>query len=332
MAVFLVVNCLSRADRMRRMAIDRSNPLIEITFRCHACRLTFKGKPGRVVDSPDFPHHPFEYFSSCPECSADVPQAAWERNLLKAHAHATGPRTQEGIAATTANLAGHPTPSEALRTRFNAMKHGLSARTANYFPAKPDGYAFCKGCEVDRVWCRSQPACQKQTQLFMMHHAAFEQRNPAVLAGLYADLQSAVFSVLQMILQTIIADGVKIEQPQWYTDKETGRTVIAEYINENGERVILKDMEAHPLFRPLGEMISRTGLSLSDMGMTPKAIEDEESSMGRLALESESKEELAAFREKMARNVEAMRGLFEKAQGKSARDPVLIEMQNQGDV
>jgi hypothetical protein len=69
------------------------------------------------------------------------------------------------------------------------MKHGLSACTATYFPAKPDGYAFCKTCDVDRVFCASQHACIKKTELFMLHHAAFEQRNPKHLMDTYSDLQ-----------------------------------------------------------------------------------------------------------------------------------------------
>ena len=123
---------------------------------------------------------------------------------MKAWANATGPRTEEGKAATAANLEGHPTKEEAQRTRFNAMKHGLAARTATYFPAKYDGYEFCSTCDVDRNFCASQPACVKKTELFMLHHAAFEQRNPKHLMGIYSDLQASVLAVVQQIIQTIV--------------------------------------------------------------------------------------------------------------------------------
>ncbi|MBP6895663.1 MAG: DNA adenine methylase [Pseudacidovorax sp.] len=41
----------------------------------------------------------------------------------------------------------------------------MAARTATYFPAKPDRYAFCEGCEVNRLWCSEQPACVKQSAI-----------------------------------------------------------------------------------------------------------------------------------------------------------------------
>ncbi|MCW5627162.1 MAG: hypothetical protein KIT73_20765, partial [Burkholderiales bacterium] len=130
---------------------DPSRPLSEVTFSCRQCYggRTFKASPDRVEDAPEDPVHPWRYFAACPQCGAEVEQAQYERALLKAWLNATGPRTAEGKAATAANLEGHPTAEEALRTRFNAMKHGMSARVATYFPAKPDGYAHCSGCEVD---------------------------------------------------------------------------------------------------------------------------------------------------------------------------------------
>lgn len=312
------------------MAIDRSSPLSEITFYCKPCYRSFKAAPGRVEDAPERDHHPFAYFSGCPRCGDECEQAHWERNLLKAYSKATGPRTDEGKSASAANLDGHPTKEESLRTRFNAMKHGLSARTATYFPSKPDGYAFCQGCDVDRFHCSQQPACVKKTELFMLHHAAFDQRNPKHLMGIYADLQASVFAVLQSILQTIVADGVKLEAPQYYVDKETNRLIIAEYIDEKGERRIIKDIEAHPLFRPLGEMLSRANLSLSDMGMTQKVIEAEESEMGRLASDEAEQEGVLEFRNRTMALLAGMADKVQRANNQTGADPILIEYQQEG--
>lgn len=312
------------------MALDRSKPLSTITFYCKPCVLTFKAEPERVEDAPEQDYHPFAYFAACRKCGEESEQAAFERNLMKAWRNSTGPRTEEGKATSAANLEGHPTPDEALRTRFNAMKHGLNARTATYFPSKPDGYSFCACCDVDRVWCSRQPACTKQTEIFLQHHAAFEQRNPKHLNGIYADLQASIFSILQIILQTIVSDGVKLEAPQWYTDKETGSLVIAEYIDEQGNRRIIKDVEAHPLFRPFGELLTRTGLSLTDMGMTAKMIEAEETEFGRLEESREAREGLSEFQRKQT---ELLAGLAEKvmrANKQTDSDPILIEYQQEG--
>lgn len=314
---------------MPSMAKDRSKPLSEINFYCRPCFQSFKAEPGRVEDAPEAEHHPFEYFAPCPKCGAECEQAAWEKGLLKAWANATGPKTEEGKAATAANLEGHPTKEEALRTRFNAMKHGLSARTATYFPAKPDGYDFCKACDVDRLWCAAQPACAKKTELFMLHHAAFEQKNPKHLTGIYADLQASLFAVLQQILQTIIADGVKVETVKWYTNKE-GEVLVAEYVDEDGRRRIMKEsIIAHPLFKPLGELLSRAGLSLADMGMTAKVIEAEDEEMGRLQEDQQQRGSMLEFQQRQTSALEALAGAIDRAKSNKQRDPVLIEHQAQ---
>ena len=113
------------------MPKDWTAQISHVNFRCGECRKAFEGAPDLVEDDADQAHHPYRYFAHCPHCGArHQPQASWERALLKAHQHSTGPKTPEGVAAVTANLEGHPTPHEALRTRFNAMKHGILSRLA----------------------------------------------------------------------------------------------------------------------------------------------------------------------------------------------------------
>ena len=308
---------------------DYSRPLDEVTFRCGPCRRTFSAPPERVEDKPDRDWHPFEYVAICPGCGEEVEAAHWWLALLKGWQTATGPRTEAGKAATAANLEGHPTREESLRTRFNAMKHGLSAKTATYFPSNPGKYSFCSGCDVDWGYCSAQPACIKQTQLFMQHHAAFEQRNPKHLSGIYADLQAALFAVLQQILQTIIADGVKIEAPEYYLDKENGHLIVAQYTDDSGVVRTIKEIQAHPLFKPLGELLSRNNLSLADMGMTQKVIDDEEQEFGRLQAQEQSREVLAEFAKRQAKALEDLGGLMSRANAVRDRDSILIEHQQQ---
>lgn len=311
---------------------DTYQPLETVTFACPACRASgrakvFKAAPSRVEDIPDDPVHPWRYFGAC-ECGAECEQAPFERGLIRAWRGATGPRTQEGKAASAKNLEGHPTPEEALRTRFNGMKHGLNARTAAYFPAKPDGYAFCATCEIDREYCRTQPACEKQTRLFMLHRAAFEQRNPKLLMGIYADFHSALMGTIQQILQTIIAEGVTIRSPKTYVDKD-GRCLVVEYYDEQGRRCVVEDIEAHPLFFPLGQLISRTGISLADLGMSGRSLEEEAPLPGQLQGASKGVEAIEDFARKQSAALEALGGLMQRAREKTITDPVLVEFKDQ---
>ncbi|WP_374537166.1 hypothetical protein [Chitinimonas taiwanensis] len=306
---------------------DLSQPVSDVTFQCGVCRHTFEASPNKIEDNPapDASWHPFRYFATCPRCSyQDAGQAGWHRALMKAWVNATGPKTTEGKAATAANLIGHPTPEEALRTRFNGMKTGLHAKTATYFPSKPDGYAHCKTCDVDRGFCAEQPACVMQTRLFMTVHAAFEQRNPKLLTGIFGGMQAAMVAIVQQMLQTILADGVKIEAPQWYTDKE-GVLHVAQYTDEVGEKQILKEINAHPLLKPLGEFLTRNNMSLSDLAMTPKVIEEAEESLGRLKTDDVKQEALLEFAQRQATAVQDLKELMNKARANKARDPVVIE-------
>lgn len=303
---------------------DTFSPLSEVTFRCPVCRVTWKAAPARVEDWPDDAVHPWRYFAPH-ECGKECEQAPFERGLIRAWRSATGPRTPEGIAATARNLEGHPTPEESLRTRFNGMKHGLSARTATYFPAKPDGYAFCSTCDVDRPWCREQPACVKQTQHFLLHHAAFEQRNPKHLMGIYADFHAALMATVSECLRRIIGDGVTVATPRTYVDKD-GNCLVVEYLDEAGNQHVVHDVVAHPLFKPVSELITRVGIDLANLGMTMRQVPEEDTAQGKL---TDDREAASVLQERQVKALEDLRGLMGRASQAASRDPVLIEYQQQ---
>lgn len=315
------------------MRKDWSKELERVTFRCGVCRHTWEAVPDLVEPDPEAEHHPWAYFGNCPGCDArHQPQAPWERALLKAHQQSTGPKTAAGKAATAANLEGHPTPEETLRTRFNGMKHGLTARTATYFPAKPGKYAFCAGCDVDRWWCAEQPACVKQTEIFMLHHAAFEQRNPRMLGKLHGDLHAALVAGLQMCLQAALGDGAVIKTPrlEWVTDGDgkNGRHERVSYMDEEGRTHHVYDYMSNPIFKPIAELVSRLGLDVHSLGMTVKAAEDEDEQLrGRLAVPAHAAESLDAFAGRMAAMLDKVPGLLGAAAADAAKDPVLLEHQ-----
>lgn len=299
-----------------------------VVFRCKACKTTFERTPARVEAAPeDDDVHPWLYYHPC-ECGAEAAQAHWARAAMKAWRNCTGPRTPEGKAAVRENLRGHPTPEEALRTRFNGMKHGLNAKVATYFPSKPDGYSFCGQCEVDRGWCRAQPCCEKQTVLFMKHRAAFEQRNPKHLMGIYSDFHAALMATVGECLRQIIGDGVTLQVPKTYVDKN-GNCLVVEYFDEQGRKCVVTDVVAHPLFRPVSELITRMGISLHDLAMTPKQGEDETAALGKLKDEGERQESVLEFEERKVKALENLSGMMARANAAKAKDPVLIEYQQQ---
>lgn len=302
---------------------DHRSKLAEVTFRC-SYDGPFKAAPDRVDPDPADDVHPWRYFAACPRCGEECAQAHWERSLLKAWQSATGPKTEEGKAAAAENLVGHPTKEESLRTRFNAMKHGASAKVATYFPAKPGKYALCKTCDVDPFWCADQPCCVKQTQNFMLHHAAFEQRKPGVLTGLYSEMQAAIYSILQQIIMTIIQDGVKLERPVFHFD-ENGCLSLGKYVDENGQPQMLMDVTAHPLLKPLTDFLSKNNMSLADMGMTNKVIEAEDLMPGQIANTAGPAISDDEYKRRQLAALEGLAGKMQRANHLTAQDPILME-------
>ena len=308
--------------------MNRTQALDSVVFRCLQCKQNFERPPQVVEDAPDCEWHPYTYSADCPSCGEECGQASYQRNLLKAWSKSNGPKSKEGKAAVRQNLAGHPTPEEAQRTRFNAMKHGMNARVARYFPSKPDGYPACKTCDIDRQFCQSQPACQQQTQLYMVHHAAFEQRDPRHLTSIYSDIQSTITAVVQQILQTIVIDGVVLRSPSWKLDQE-GNVVIGSYVDETGQTRTIYEVHSHPLLRSLQDFLSKNGMSLADMGMTPKVVQEEEEAMGNLAIDESNQQSLIEYQQRSAVALEDLAALARKANAKRDQDPVLIEYRQQ---
>lgn len=310
---------------------DWSTALDQVTFKCGLCTSTFRAKPDLVEDEPATEYHPYRYYAHCPHCASEnQPQVGWERALMAAHQAATGPKTQEGKAASASNLAGHPTPAEAHVTRFNALKHGLHARVATFFPAKPEKYAFCSSCEVDRGWCAAQPACVKQTELFMLHHAAVEQRNPKHLGKIHADILAALTASLQLCLQAVLGDGVVIKTPKVELSRN-GNPVAMTWTDEAGDTHQIYDYHANPAFKPIADLVTRLGLSMTDLGLTQKALDDDEGKgMGTLSLDAGTKESLAAFQARMEQLTDKMAEKLGRASARRRADPVLIDHQAQG--
>lgn len=316
------------------MGKPRNDPLQQVTFRCGFCGHQWESAPERVEDCDDQPWHPWRYGCACPVCDHDAGQVAWERALLKAHANATGPRTPEGMAATSANLEGHPTPEEAKRTRFNSLKHGLFARTANYFPARPGKYPHCESCEHLNNGCdeyplpghRNPPACLKRTELFMRHQIAFESRDPGMLASLRSDTQAALQAIIDDIILAIASRGVELRAPEYWVDYKSGSCGIVDFTDpESGRREVIYKTTANPLLKPLIDLIQKNNLTLSDMGMTPKVQEEQELVRGALDARDQDRESMDDFQRRQQQLLEQLSDQVQRSQKRLESDPVLIE-------
>lgn len=299
-----------------------------VNFRCGVCKHSWTDEPDLIEDAPELEHHPYRYFGDCPKCHAEMqPQAAWAQALMKAHQSSTGPKTAEGLAKVAKNLEGHPNAEAVVRTRFNAMKHGMAAKTATYFPARPDKYNFCARCDVNRTWCGEQSACVKQIEIFMLHHAAFESRDPRKLAGLHADLQAGLTAMLQMLMQQVLGDGVVITQPRVELDRD-GNSQTLSYLDENGKRTYVYDRQAHPALKAVTDLVSRLGLSMGDLGMTMRAADpDEADAPGVLKLDEKTRETLSDFNARMQVAMAGARDMLAAAGKATREDPVLVAHQ-----
>jgi len=299
----------------------------ELVFRCKSCVLTFNAVPTRCEEEPNRAH-PFRYFAHCENCLDEVEQVAWQVGMLCANACATGPKTPEGKAKSAANLSGHPTPDEAKITRFNALQHGASAKTAILFPARPGKYPHCETCSVDHDYCRKQPACLKRTELFMKHFVAMQSDNPDLLKDIHAANQAGLSALFEDMLVSIVSDGVTLRNPAYSFSKD-GDFRLAKYTDEEtGKKVLIEEIKAHPLLKPLFELISKNSLSLADLNMTPKVQMDQGIAAGNLDADNQSKEQMTQFQEKQTEALENMRELISRSQDRIKKDPVLVEFEN----
>ncbi len=311
------------------MAGDVDKPKDSVTFYCRDCRERFAGKPDFIESAPLETYHPYLYFKKCPICREDAPQAHWERNLLKAWANSTGPKTDAGKAASAANLEGHPTPEESLRTRFNAMSHGLTANVATYYPARPGKYPECDGCEFKDSICGDEIACLKKMDLFFKHHVAFDTKDPGKLMGLRANTQAAIQAIIDSMILAIAQDGgPRIKEPVWTRNKEGFVELISYFDADTSEIVSLVEHKAHPLLKPLMEFISKNSMSLADMNMTPKVMEEQEALSGFIDnTKPQTATALEDFKQRTEESLDKMRGMIERSQEATKNDAILIEHQ-----
>ena len=291
-----------------------------VTFRCSACDYTFKSAPSRTEDEP-LRAHPFRYFAICDGCQKEVQQVSWEVGQFCAVLAATGPKTPEGKARSAANLAE---VSERGLSRFNALKHGANAKTAMFFPARPGKYPQCQTCDVDHTYCATQPACIKRTELMMQHLIAFQSNDPTKLTEMHAINQANMAAIFQDMMQTIVVDGVALRNPVYDFDKDGGFH-IGQYKDELGALQTIEEVKAHPLLKPMLEMLSKNNMSMSDLNMTPKVQVDQGIELGKTIDSEDERESALEYQRKMQEQMSGLRGMIERSRSKIQNDEILVE-------
>lgn len=295
------------------------NPKPLVAFKCFDCEHTFDAEPVRIEDEPTRAH-PYRYFANCDLCYGECEQVGWQVGIFSANANATGPKTSEGKAESAKNLIGHSTEL----TRFNALTHGAFAETAIFFPARPDKYPHCQSCDVDRDYCSKQAACIRRTDLTMKYLAAVKSGDPRHFQDLLAVNQANLQALFSDMMQAIISDGARIEQPVYDFDKDGGFH-IGRYVDKNtGKAETMMELKAHPLLKPLFELLSKNNLSMADMNMTPKVQVDQGIEIGKLA-DTDDRESASEYQAKIAQDMQSLRGMIARSQDKVNKDPVLLE-------
>ena len=252
------------------------------TFWCPHCRWRWEQEPERVEPSTDSPH-PFEYIAACPKCGTESNESPQLKALYHAWLNITASKSPE-----ISNLNLKQPPVE--RTRFNALKHGMYAKKAKYFPAKVGRYSECEDCDY-AAECEVSGICLEVSKIKMMVQKAIDDKSPEALTGLMKDTQANLAVLVKRIFSTIFSDGVSLQAPVWAGTKD-GYELVQD---KDGKQVV--DISAHPLLKTLIDLVQKNNLSLSDLMLTPKTTEEADVMRGHLDGETEERENLQQYRD-----------------------------------
>ena len=133
-----------------------------------------------------------------------------------------------------------------------------------------------------------------------------------------------------MCLQTVLADGVVIRTPKVELSRD-GVPVALTYQDARGEVHQIYDYHSNPAFKPITDMISRLGLSMSDLGLTYQADDEQDpAGQGFLQVGAGKREQLEDFGKRAQQALEGVREKLGRAQSSMRADPVLIEHEASG--
>lgn len=274
----------------------------------------------RIEDRPDQEIHPFEYFATCPTCKTEIPEHPSIKNLYKAWLHATGTKSPE---ISSKNLPSPDSP----RRKFNALKSGLFAKKAKYFPAKVGRYPECDGCEHSNE-CEEIGICLQISKLKMMVTHAFDTKDPGQLQPLFQETQADFFVLLRRLFSHVFKHGEILEAPVWHGMK-SGYTMVKFKDPVTGKKRQLMQYELHPAVRAIFEMLQKNALSLADLNLTPKTEAEHSATMGHLRLAENERESLQEHRSKMVDTTRTFLEAMAGAGSQRRNDPIYLEHQEE---
>jgi len=302
-----------------------------IAFACSGCGWRGRSVPDDFEYHRDQYWHPWRYSLACPDCGGACEQAAWQVSLWKALHHGM---SDEGKKKVGQNL---KSPNNDMY-HLNALQHGLAAKTAMHFPARPGRYAACEGCrhllkdEPERSECVEHRVCLRRSELILKHLKAFQDKNPAALMELFATQQGAISGLVSDMILAISQRGVEIETPRVWVDPKTGEVVPVTMPDPfTGEPRQVMEVSANPLLSKLIEVMAKNGMTLPDMGMTPRTQEDQALLKGHLEAKAQDDDEDKAYRARQTAALENLSELIERGRKAAEADPVLVEYSQAND-
>ena len=321
------------------MAEPLLNPLKVVAFDCRACKHKWRSPPEVIEPAEHLFHHPWEYFCHCPECEQRCGQSAWQKAWLKGRLYSTGPKTAKGRAQSRENIRkATATPRDKEKQSFAQTLHGRVAKYHKFFPARPGVYLRCKGCEYleDQDCLKPPKVCTKRIELLRLrllthrielltrYEQAFMAKEPERLMDVHAENQARMQILIEDMFLAIEDDGgPRIKEPV-YTRNEKGKIKLSYFRDKDGKRVLMEEIKPHPLMKTLMEYIKKSGITMEDIGMTPKKYKDI-ALEGYLSRQDDRQEALLDYQARQAKALEAVKEVFQRSARRLANDPVLIE-------
>ena len=157
----------------------------------------------------------------------------------------------------------------------------------------------------------------------MRHLIAVSSGNPDHLKEMHALQQANMAALFDDMLLAILGDGVALRNPAYSFDKDGGFH-MARYVEE-GETRTIEEVKAHPLLKPLLEMLSKNNMTLADLNMTQKIQVDQGIQQGQLQQDEEEKESVLDYQRKMQNDMSSLKGMIARSQKRLNSDSILLE-------